>query len=394
MINQINKKVVSRLNFTFAALVKKARSHSKDEGILKPRLVWSKLIIYFLLGTTSLAIVYAFSVSLDEVAVVQGELKPVGNVSDVKSAVPGSVEIIHSKDGDLVSVNQTIITLDSTITRSRLASLKRQKQLLSMRVKDQENIYNYRKSQLISQSNSLAVNLDTQKMIANRYLPLVRQGAIQELQLLEQKTKVNAIASELHQTKSRLGELYQSYLKERKESETSLSELNRQITETTRILQYEVIKAPVAGRIFDMLPNRQGVVVATGETLFKVVPNLKLEAKVFVTNQFIGFLKKGQKAEIRLDAYPFTEYGSIKGRLSSISYESLQPTDQYPYPRFVAKIQLDSQSLNRDGTNFQLKSGQTLTANIILRKRRVASLFTDIIDRALDSMRAIRGTQS
>jgi len=392
-MHHFNQKV-NRLKSSFSGLINNSRSHSKDESILKPRLIWSKLIIYFLLGTTSVSILYAFSVSLDEVAVVQGELKPVGNVSDVKSAVPGSVEIIRARDGDLVAAAQSIIKLDSTITKSKLDSLKLQKKLLSMRTKDQENIYKFRKSQLSSQAKSLAVNLYTQKLIANRYRPLVQQGAIQELQLLEQQTKINAIESELQQTKSRLGELYQNYLKERKESGTSLSELDRQITETARILQYEDIKAPVAGRIFDMLPSRPGSVVATGETLFKVVPNLKLEAKVFVTNQFIGFLKKGQKAEVRLDAYPFTEYGSIRGQLSSISYESLQPTDQFPYPRFIARIQLETQTLNKNGASFPLKSGQTLTANIILRKRRVASLFTDIIDRALDSMRAIRGAQS
>jgi len=392
-MHHFNQKV-DRLKSSFSKLINNSRSHSKDESILKPRLIWSKLIIYFLLGTTSVSILYAFSVSLDEVAVVQGELKPVGNVSDVKSAVPGSVEIIRARDGDLVAAAQSIIKLDSTITKSKLDSLKLQKKLLSMRTKDQENIYKFRKSQLSSQAKSLAVNLYTQKLIANRYRPLVQQGAIQELQLLEQQTKINAIESELQQTKSRLGELYQNYLKERKESGTSLSELDRQITETARILQYEDIKAPVAGRIFDMLPSRPGSVVATGETLFKVVPNLKLEAKVFVTNQFIGFLKKGQKAEVRLDAYPFTEYGSIRGQLSSISYESLQPTDQFPYPRFIAKIQLETQTLNKNGAAFPLKSGQTLTANIILRKRRVASLFTDIIDRALDSMRAIRGSQT
>jgi len=392
-MHHFNQKV-NRLKSSFSRLINNSRSHSKDESILKPRLIWSKLIIYFLLGTTSVSILYAFSVSLDEVAVVQGELKPVGNVSDVKSAVPGSVEIIRARDGDLVAAAQSIIKLDSTITKSKLDSLKLQKKLLSMRTKDQENIYKFRKSQLSSQAKSLAVNLYTQKLIANRYRPLVQQGAIQELQLLEQQTKINAIESELQQTKSRLGELYQNYLKERKESGTSLSELDRQITETARILQYEDIKAPVAGRIFDMLPSRPGSVVATGETLFKVVPNLKLEAKVFVTNQFIGFLKKGQKAEVRLDAYPFTEYGSIRGQLSSISYESLQPTDQFPYPRFIARIQLETQTLNKNGASFPLKSGQTLTANIILRKRRVASLFTDIIDRALDSMRAIRGAQS
>jgi len=392
-MHHFNQKV-DGLKSSFSKLINNSRSHSKDESILKPRLIWSKLIIYFLLGTTSVSILYAFSVSLDEVAVVQGELKPVGNVSDVKSAVPGSVEIIRARDGDLVAAAQSIIKLDSTITKSKLDSLKLQKKLLSMRTKDQENIYKFRKSQLSSQAKSLAVNLYTQKLIANRYRPLVQQGAIQELQLLEQQTKINAIESELQQTKSRLGELYQNYLKERKESGTSLSELDRQITETARILQYEDIKAPVAGRIFDMLPSRPGSVVATGETLFKVVPNLKLEAKVFVTNQFIGFLKKGQKAEVRLDAYPFTEYGSIRGQLSSISYESLQPTDQFPYPRFIAKIQLETQTLNKNGATFPLKSGQTLTANIILRKRRVASLFTDIIDRALDSMRAIRGSQT
>lgn len=382
---------VSRRFFYLNAPRRSSTSTSLDESNLRPGLLWVRLVIYFLLAATTFAIIYAFAAKIDEVAVVPGELKPVGSISNIKSLVPGPVTQILVKDGEQVKFNQPVLRLDSTITASRLSALERQYQLLQLRLTDQANIHNFRLGQLRSQLGSLRGTLKTQQLIASRYFPLVNQGAIQEVQYLEQLNKVQALQAEAQQIESRLGELMQNFLKETKEAESSLSDLNRQISESRKLLQYETIRSPVAGRIFDLIPNRPGYIVSPGELLFKVVPDLKLEAKVFVTNQYIGFVRVGQPAEVRVDAYPFTEYGALSGTVSSISYEALQPDERVPVPRFVATVELKSQSLRRQNRVFPLKSGQTLTANIVLRKRRVASLFTDIIQRAIDSLRAVRG---
>ena len=53
-------------------------------------------------------------------------------------------------------------------------------------------------------------------------------------------------------------------------------------------------------------------VISSGDTILALIPK-GLKAEVFVANKDIGFIKKGQKAQIRVDAFPFTKYGELKG---------------------------------------------------------------------------------
>lgn len=362
-----------------------------DEVFLKPRLVWARSVIYTLLGSIAIATVYAFSASIDEVAVVTGELKPLGNTSTVKSLATGKVTSINRHDGDYVAEGDVVLLLDPTISRARVHSLKLQLSTIKDSLRDQSQIFQYRKQQLQSQLRALKFNLQTQKNILNRYRPLVEVGAIQELQYLEQLNRLQSTQAEYEQVNSRLGEIESDFLRQNKESLSSLSDLNRQLIESEQFARYESIRSPASGHIFDLKPKRPGYVVSAGESLFSVVPDQKLEANLIVTNQYIGFIREGMKADIRVDAYPYSEYGSILGKVTSVSSDALPPDEKIPVPRFSVTASLDSQTLEKKGKTYTLQSGQTVAANIILRKRRVATLLTDIVDRSLDSLRSIRG---
>ena len=62
----------------------------------------------------------------------------------------------------------------------------------------------------------------------------------------------------------------------------------------------------------------------------------KSEAKVFLSNNDVGFLRKDMEADIRIDAYPFTQFGSIKSNLKFVGDEVLPSDYQNPEPRFPA----------------------------------------------------------
>ena len=95
-------------------------------------------------------------------------------------------------------------------------------------------------------------------------------------------------------------------------------------------------------------------------------------------------------AEVRIDAYPFTQFGSIEGKLKNIGEEVLPPDQQNPMPRFPAYVSLSKQYLERNNNRYQLRSGQSVSVNLIVRNKPVISLLTDAIDKALDNLRGIR----
>lgn len=77
-----------------------------------------------------------------------------------------------------------------------------------------------------------------------------------------------------------------------------------------------------------------------------------------------------------------------------MSAYSLPADAQNPQPRFPGFVQLDRNSLERNGKNFAVGPGQSVVVNVVLRQKRVITLLTDAVDRAFDSLRRIRSSSS
>ena len=122
-----------------------------------------------------------------------------------------------------------------------------------------------------------------------------------------------------------------------------------------------------------------------------IIANGSLEASIDIKDSEIGFVKEGMRTEIRIDSYPFTEYGSLTGFISSISTFSLPPDQSFPYTRFTASVRLEQQSLlSKKGVAYALRPGMAISALIIVNKRPVISLITDKFNSFFDSARTIR----
>jgi len=82
--------------------------------------------------------------------------------------------------------------------------------------------------------------------------------------------------------------------------------------------------------------------------------------------------------------------GSINGELKSIGSEVIPADEKYPYSRFPAYVKLKTQYLTRKNKRYFLRSGQSVSANLIVREKPVISLLTDAIEKAFDSLRGIK----
>ncbi len=111
-------------------------------------------------------------------------------------------------------------------------------------------------------------------------------------------------------------------------------------------------------------------------------------ARVFIPNKDIGFVKVGQKVDVRIDAFSYSEFGDMEGTLTSIGTDALPPDEVFQYYRFPAEVTLDAQQFVANGNALSLRSGMSLNANIKLRKRRVITFFTDLFVRKVDSVKS------
>ena len=300
-------------------------------------------------------------------------------------------------------------------SRSRLRSQQSINRLQTEQLREQ---LGQTRDQLANARSDLAVNRE----ILERLRTLNEAGAVAELQFLQQdqevnnkQTEVNRLQQEIDRLSFQISQAQQevtrtdfesvetlqdrisvndqrvaeidSQITQRiLENERQLSELSSQQAQLEQNIKYQALTAPVSGTVFNLKANRAGYVANSTEPMMEIVPQDALVARVFIPNKDIGFVRVGQKVDVRIDAFSFSEFGDMEGTLTNIATDALPPDEQFPYYRFPAEIELDSQKFISNDVPLDLRSGMSLNANIKLRKRRVITFATDLFIRKVDSL--------
>lgn len=272
--------------------------------------------------------------------------------------------------------------------------------------------------------------LATQEEILGRLQRLAEDGAIGQLQYIEQKQKVQTQQAEINQlveeakrlqldmaqgreetvvtvasneneirdrlaaNEKRISEidsqLSQAVLQVIVNNEKQITDFNSQISAAEQTLKYRELRAKESGTVFD-LKAHSGFVANPTTTLLSVVPNQNLVAEVFITNKDIGFVREGMKTDVRIDSFPFSEFGDIKGEVISVGSDALPPDEVHRYYRFPAKVRLDNQVLQVRERKIPLQSGMAVSVNVKVREdRRVINLFTELFTDQIESLKEVR----
>lgn len=269
---------------------------------------------------------------------------------------------------------------------------------------------------------TLAMNTE----ILDRITPLAEQGAISRIQFLKQQQEVmngssqveqllqeqqriqlevaetqtkveNTVASDgkdvmalLSINEQKLAEIDSQFNKAALENEKKIAEIVSQIQQTQQMLRYSDVVAPADGAVFEMKPTAPGYVANPAEPLLKIVPQEALVAKVTISNQDIGFVKPGMEVDVRVDSFPFSEFGDIKGELIAIGSDAMPPTPEKPFYSFPAKVRLKQQTVMVRGREVKLHSGMSLSVNVKTRKRKVMDVFTEQFMRGTEGLKFLR----
>jgi HlyD family secretion protein len=174
------------------------------------------------------------------------------------------------------------------------------------------------------------------------------------------------------------------------DNQQKITEIDSQLSQAKVNLGYQELRSPVSGKVFDMKPSAPGFVTNTTEPILKIVPEDALVAKVYLTNKDIGFVKEGMPTDVRIDSFPFSEFGDVKGELIWIGSDALPPDQIRPYYTFPAKVRLNQQSLLINDRKIALQSGMSVSTNIRVRDRTVLSIFTDLFVEQTESLKTVR----
>ena len=328
-LNQIKESIVltPKKLFSFSQdYLEKKFSLDTQKVLLKQPRTWAIGITWSLIGGTIFGIGWLAIAKTDEVVIATGKLEPISGTVDVQVPINGITKEVLVEEGDYVKQGQTLIKLDTEL----------------------------------SESNQLLLNqkLEIGKDILKRLEILVVEGAVSEIQYLQQKSKVNEIESD--------------------------------IKKNIVSLRYQEITSPVNGIVFNLKPQNPGYVSNRTEPLMKIVPTDKLKASVEISSKYIGFVDIGKKAEISIDSFPSTDFGVLSGEITHIGSDALPPNPQLGLNyRFPADIELENQFLNSKGNKLPLQVGMSLTANIKLRKVSYLELLLSTFKQKTDSIKAL-----
>ena len=116
--------------------------------------------------------------------------------------------------------------------------------------------------------------------------------------------------------------------------------------------------------------------VAATQTMMYIVPSDDLlEVEIKLENKDVGRLKKGMDAQIKIDTFPFTKYGTVNGRLRVISADAI--VEEKKGPLYIARVSLFSNVMSVNGRENKLSTGMTTVVELNVGKRRVIEYFLD-----------------
>lgn len=398
--------------------------------------VWTRSLLYLLALFAVTVLPWTMFSRVDEVGSATGKLEPKGKVVRLDASVTGTVQQVRVKEGETLKAGQPLIKLESELTvselqqaqaelegqRNRLSQLEFMKnQLLEVTVRAQQEQGRADAASLLAQIDQTRRRLthsQTMRGIAanrlqrdlvevERYRNLVKQGALPVIRLTEAQKPVDETRWNLNQAESDIRQAesqieaqenqYQSALqaaeltvletqRRTKELESQITELSTAMNRTQKQieslkfqLQQREVRSPIDGVLYRLPIQQAGAVVAQGETVAQIAPaNSPLVLRANMRSQESGFLKVGMPVKIKFDAYPYQDYGVLNGTVAWVSPNSkVADRASAPVETFEIEVLLEKPYLKAANKYIQLKPGQTATAEVIVRQRRLMDYLLD-----------------
>lgn len=187
-----------------------------------------------------------------------------------------------------------------------------------------------------------------------------------------------------------LAEARRSLLDRLAQAELKQHQAAQELAKASHRQRLTTLNAPVAGVIQQLSVHTTGGIVTEAQVLMIVVPESGQGevpvAEVTLENKDIGFVFAGQDAEVKLETFPFTRYGTIPATVVLVTADAV--ADEKMGAVFPARLSLRQSRINVDGKPIKLSPGMNVTAEIKTGQRRVLDFLLSPIQRAgQESMR-------
>ncbi|WP_296751023.1 HlyD family type I secretion periplasmic adaptor subunit [Thiobacillus sp.] len=227
---------------------------------------------------------------------------------------------------------------------------------------------------------------------AQDYQKLVKENFISQHGYLEREQARIEQEQDLASSRSKVAEIRAALMEAQQQQATLTAETRRQLLDQHNLaaqkaasLEQELIKAdqrgrlmhmtaPVAGTVQQLAVHTVGGVVTPAQPLMVIVPKDNvLEVEAMLPNKDIGFVNPGQDAEVKVETFPFTKYGTLHGTITQVSSDAIQ--DEKLGLIYSTRVKLARDTLRVENKTVRLTPGMAVTVEVKTGKRRVIEYF-------------------
>jgi hemolysin D len=226
-------------------------------------------------------------------------------------------------------------------------------------------------------------NLVDQKFLSEHmYLEREQVRIEQERDLAFQQARVRELGAAIEETRRRrdsmVAEFARGAVNAKVDADKRAALLEQELVKAQTRERLQTLVAPVDGTVQQLAIHTVGGVVTPAQPLMVIAPrDYEAEVEAVLDNKDVGFVKVGQRTEVKVETFPFTRYGTLAGTVSFVSQDAVP--DERRGLLFQARVKLDRPSIRVDERDVMLTPGMAVSAEIATGERRVIEFFLDPI---------------
>lgn len=351
---------------------------------------------------------WASIAKLEQISRAKGIVIATAKKQEIQSANDGVIEEIFVVEGQSVKKDEVIAKLDqsqfqasyeaikskvaaleSTIARLKAEVFKKEMRFTPLSIEypdfmsSQQELFKRRQEALNDEIGVLQNSLDLARDELNLNIPLVKTGDIGTIELIKLKRQVADLEGQIVNRKNKY---FQESQAELTKYEEELSSQKQELADKTVTLGRAEIVSPMDAIVNNILITTKGAKVRAGDVIMQLVPvdELVIEAKLSPSE--ISFVKVGQKASVKLDAYDFSIFGGFEGKVKHISSDTLvEKTNKGDEFFFRVLISIDGREMiSKVGKKVIVTPGMTGQIDIITGERTVLTYLAKPVIKTLN----------
>jgi multidrug efflux pump subunit AcrA (membrane-fusion protein) len=276
-------------------------------------------LLYVLLGLLLAAGLYAAIGQVDDIVSARATVVPRGLVRPLQAANSGRVTHVAVQEGDRVDENQVLVYLETEAAQAQLEQAHEEQAIRQRQLQEA----------LVGGTARVARGPDG-------------PGSVDAMQIAEARAR--------------------------------LTQADAAEAAAQRALDASMIVAPTAGQVTRLAVHGIGETVQAGQTVAEVAPaGAPLVFQARVANNDVGRVRVGQRATIKVDAYPYQAYGTLEGNVQFIGADAVAERDELPGYRVIVVPAPRPSAPGADAISLRL--GLSATVEIVTERRRIIELF-------------------